>query len=68
MNVFDLRQSLIEEYSGYISRCIQIRDQRIREYVDQQRASGLIWLDRAEISYEYSSTNSSLDVNLEEQA
>ena len=43
MNVFELRNHLIEDYSSYISSFIQIRDQRIRSYVDQQLESGLLW-------------------------
>ncbi|MGB8984466.1 MAG: DEAD/DEAH box helicase, partial [Anaerolineales bacterium] len=43
MNVFELRNHLIEDYSSYISSFIQIRDQRIRSYVDDQLDSGLLW-------------------------
>ena len=45
MNVFSLRNQLIRDYSAYISSFIQIRDQRIREYVNQQLTSGLLWPD-----------------------
>ena len=45
MNVFQLRDFLIRDYQQYISSFIQIRDKRIREYVDQQLASGLLWPD-----------------------
>src|SRR5687768_8852387 len=43
MNVFELRNHLIEDYSSYISSFIQIRDQKIRSYVDGQLESGLLW-------------------------
>ena len=43
MDVFSLRDQLINDYSEYISSFILIRDRRIREYVDQQLASGLLW-------------------------
>jgi ATP-dependent helicase YprA (DUF1998 family)/very-short-patch-repair endonuclease len=43
MNIFELRNHLIEDYSSYISSFIQIRDQRIRSYVDDQLRSGLLW-------------------------
>ncbi len=33
MNIFDLRQKLIADYSSYIRSFIQIRDPRIQEYV-----------------------------------
>lgn len=43
MNVFDLRTQLVQDYSSYISSFIQIRDERIRAYVDEQLESGLLW-------------------------
>ncbi len=43
MNVFDLRNSLVDDYASYISSFIQIRDERIRDYVDEQLKSGLLW-------------------------
>ena len=43
MNVFSLRNQLVSDYSAYISSFIQIRDQRIKEYVNQQLTSGLLW-------------------------
>ena len=43
MNVFSLRNQLVSDYSAYISSFIQIRDQRIRDYVNQQLTSGLLW-------------------------
>ncbi len=43
MNVFDLRNHLVDDYASYISSFIQIRDQRIRSYVDEQLSSGLLW-------------------------
>jgi ATP-dependent helicase YprA (DUF1998 family)/very-short-patch-repair endonuclease len=45
MNVFSLRDQLVKEYSEYISSFIQIRDQRIKEHVDQQLSGGLLWPD-----------------------
>jgi ATP-dependent helicase YprA (DUF1998 family) len=45
MNVFNLRNRLIQDYSSYISSFIQIQDKRIREYVDQQLSEGLLWPD-----------------------
>jgi len=43
MNVFNLRNQLIEDYSSYIDSFIQIRDEQIHAYVDQQLSSGLLW-------------------------
>lgn len=45
MDVFALRDQLIYDYSDYISSFIQIRDEQIEAYVDQQLASGLLWPD-----------------------
>lgn len=45
MNVFDLRNSLIEDYSSYISSFIRIRDKRITDYVRQSIDQGLLWPD-----------------------
>lgn len=35
MHVFDLRNRLISDYASYISSFIEIRDDRIREYVER---------------------------------
>lgn len=45
MNVFDLRNSLVDDYSDYISSFIQIRDERIKAYVDRNILEGLLWPD-----------------------
>lgn len=45
MNVFDLRNSLIDDYSSYISSFIRIRDPKIKDYVDQSIEQGLLWPD-----------------------
>jgi len=43
MNVFKLRNDLISEYDSYISSFININDDRIRNYVDQELDEGLLW-------------------------
>jgi len=45
MDVFDLRNALIADYASYIRSFIQIRDARIRAYVDQALDQGLLWPD-----------------------
>ncbi len=45
MDVFDLRNSLIQDYSTYISSFITIRDPRIKEYIEKSIAEGLLWPD-----------------------
>jgi ATP-dependent helicase YprA (DUF1998 family)/very-short-patch-repair endonuclease len=43
MNVFELREKLVTDYSAYTQSFLQIRDQRIREYVQGQLEAGLLW-------------------------
>ena len=43
MNVFDLRDHLIQEYKSYITRFLQIKDKAIRHFVDSQIAEGQRW-------------------------
>lgn len=45
MNVFDLRNNLIKDYQNYIKSFIQIKDLKIREYVNHELAGGLLWPD-----------------------
>ncbi|MCS6880394.1 MAG: hypothetical protein RMK84_05470 [Oscillochloridaceae bacterium] len=43
MNIFDLRDRLIEDYNAYISSFFQIRDPAIRAKVDEAIHDGLLW-------------------------
>ena len=43
MNVFKLRNDLISEYDSYISSFVNINDNRIRNYVDNELDEGLLW-------------------------
>ncbi len=43
MDVFDLRQRVIDDYSGYIRSFFTIRDERIAERVEAALAEGLLW-------------------------
>ncbi len=43
MNVFELRNQLVNDYRTYVSSFIQIRDSRIREHVEEQLSNGLLW-------------------------
>jgi ATP-dependent helicase YprA (DUF1998 family) len=46
MNIFDLRQHLIDDYSAYIESFIQIRNPRIHEHVeDELFRKGVLWPD-----------------------
>src|SRR5262245_24977788 len=36
MNIFDLRQHLIDDYSTYIKSFIKVRNARVHEYVDEE--------------------------------
>jgi ATP-dependent helicase YprA (DUF1998 family) len=43
MNVFDLRNKLIEDYKAYVTSFIAVRDARIRDRVDRDLTEGLLW-------------------------
>jgi ATP-dependent helicase YprA (DUF1998 family) len=43
MDVFDLRQKLIQEYANYANSFVTIKDERIRERVEADLRSGLLW-------------------------
>lgn len=43
MNVFELRNQLVNDYKSYISSFIQIRDVKIHAYVEDQLRQGLLW-------------------------
>lgn len=43
MDVFELRHRVIDEYANYVGSFVTIRDDRIRDHVDQQMASGILW-------------------------
>jgi ATP-dependent helicase YprA (DUF1998 family) len=45
MDVFAVRNRLIEDYSDYVRSFIQIRDVRIRRAVESALDSGLLWPD-----------------------
>jgi len=43
MNVFDLRERLIADYSAYVGGFIRVRDPRIKERVDASLEEGWLW-------------------------
>jgi ATP-dependent helicase YprA (DUF1998 family) len=43
MDVFDLRDELIRDYTAYTQSFIQIRDERIRTHVQEQVEAGALW-------------------------
>lgn len=43
MDVFQLRDQVVEEYSEYIRSFVTIRDDRIRDKVEAELESGLLW-------------------------
>jgi ATP-dependent helicase YprA (DUF1998 family) len=45
MDVFNLLQRLINDYSAYISSFINIKDERIQAHVDQELQAGALWPD-----------------------
>ena len=45
MDVFQLRDGLVKDYSNYIKSFISIQDDRIKKHVDHELASGIFWPD-----------------------
>jgi len=45
MNVFELRQRLVDDYADFTRSFVVIRDERIAEHVDRELAEGLLWPD-----------------------
>jgi DEAD/DEAH box helicase len=45
MDVFELRRRLIDDYRAYVTSFISIRDERIRQKVDDELAEGWLWPD-----------------------
>lgn len=43
MDVFDLRNRLVDDYANYTRSFIHIADSRIKTYVDQQLQQGVLW-------------------------
>jgi hypothetical protein len=43
MNVFNLRNQLIGDYSEYVRSYIQIQDARIKDHVQQRLDEGMLW-------------------------
>ena len=47
MDVFELRERLVDDYADYTRSFVDIRDERIREHVDRELAEGLLWPTRS---------------------
>jgi ATP-dependent helicase YprA (DUF1998 family)/very-short-patch-repair endonuclease len=45
MDVFDLRNKVIEEYGSYIDSFLTVKNDRISELVDRELAGGFLWPD-----------------------
>ena len=45
MDVFGLRNRLIQDYSDYIQSFINIKDARVRDYVEDTLTKGFLWPD-----------------------
>ena len=43
MNVFELRDQLITDYSSFITSFIKIRDSRMADYVGSELQAGVLW-------------------------
>ncbi|MCB9597540.1 MAG: DEAD/DEAH box helicase, partial [Sandaracinaceae bacterium] len=45
MDVFALRDHVVEDYASYVESFIEIRDERIRAFVTEQMRRGALWPD-----------------------
>ncbi len=45
MDVFEIRDNVVDQYSEYVGSFVTIRDDRIREYVNAEMRSGALWPD-----------------------
>ncbi|MFN0029920.1 MAG: DEAD/DEAH box helicase [Acidimicrobiales bacterium] len=45
MNIFDVRERLVDDYRGFTSAFVSPRDERIRQFVDDRLAEGAQWPD-----------------------
>ncbi len=43
MDVFDLRDHVIGDYANYVKSFVRIRDPQIRNFVDSELESGVLW-------------------------
>jgi ATP-dependent helicase YprA (DUF1998 family)/very-short-patch-repair endonuclease len=43
MNIFDFRRRLVDDYAGYTRGFIQVREPRLREFIDGQLDEGVLW-------------------------
>ncbi len=43
MKIFEFRDRLVEDYAAYVKSFIQIRDQRMRDYVNESMSAGVLW-------------------------
>jgi hypothetical protein len=43
MNIFNLRDELIDDYAEYIASFINVRDRGIRDYIDEKLKAGVVW-------------------------
>ncbi|HUU28982.1 MAG TPA: DEAD/DEAH box helicase [archaeon] len=63
MDVFALRKQVLDDYHRYVKSFLNIRDRRIREYVDGELSRGVLWPDtlvQLNPSYEMGKTVSDL--------
>lgn len=63
MNIFNLRDRVINDYHQYIESFLNIQDERVRQFVNEELSSGILWpepLIQLNPSYEMGKTVSQL--------
>lgn len=43
MNIFNLRDNVINAYQQYVESFLNIQDEQIRDFVSQELSSGIYW-------------------------
>lgn len=47
LDVFKLRESVVDEYADYVKSFVNIHDERVKEFVDARMDEGELWPDPA---------------------
>ncbi len=43
MNIFNLKDRVINDYHRYVESFLNIHDERINQFVNKEKSSGILW-------------------------
>jgi hypothetical protein len=43
MNIFDFRRRLVDDYGDYTRGFLQVREPRLRDFINRQLDAGVLW-------------------------